>query len=180
MTAMVKRWCPHLKCHIDQTEWLYQQQSPFRCVCGRVIGQTVIDSFPHAKWQPAVGVNPKLPDVQRPPSKGGNFLKPALVGKSIGEMVDAKIIRVKLDQDLPNSGLTTVLDLEVNGKIYGFPLNVGAHKAMCLFWPGKKPETFDSDAPVGKTIKLQVRTAPDVKSPGEDREVFRIVTPPKK
>jgi hypothetical protein len=176
---MVRVWCPHLRVYMDQTEYLYQQQSPFRCICGRVIGQTVIDSF-RGKWQPTVGVNPKLVDVERPPSKGGNFLKPALIGKNLGDTIEAKIIRVKPNQDLPNSGLTTVLDLEVNGKIYGFPLNVGAHKVMAMFWPGKKPETFDSDAPVGRTIKLQVRTAPDVKSPGEDKEVFRIVAPPKK
>lgn len=39
---MVKVYCPHLKTHLQMSAWLYKNQGPFRCVCGRLVNQAIL------------------------------------------------------------------------------------------------------------------------------------------
>jgi len=105
-----------------------------------------------------------MPVVQRPPRKGGNFLKAAMIK---GASTKVKIIKVRPNVDLP-AGTATVLDIEYQGEPYGFPLNVTNHRMLCRLFGDEKAETFDSADLEGETITLKKVMA---NNPREHKEV---------
>jgi len=105
-----------------------------------------------------------MPVVHRPPRKGGNFLKAAMVKAASAKV---KVIKVRPNVDLP-AGVATVLDIEYQGESYGFPLNVTNHRMLCSLFGDEKAESFDSADIEGKTITLKKVMA---NNPRERKEV---------
>lgn len=105
-----------------------------------------------------------MPVVHRPPRKGGNFLKAAMIK---GSSAKVKIVKVRPNVDLP-AGTATVLDVEYQGESLGFPLNVTNHRMLCQLFGDAKAETFDSADLEGKTIMLKKVMA---NNPRERKEV---------
>jgi hypothetical protein len=105
-----------------------------------------------------------MPVVHRPPRKGGNFLKAAMIK---GQSAKVKIVKVRPNVDLP-AGTATILDIEYQGESYGFPLNVTNHRTLCSLFGDEKAETFDSADLEGQTITLKKVMA---NNPRERKEV---------
>jgi hypothetical protein len=116
--------------------------------------------------------------ITRPPSKAGLFLKAANIK---GSEASLKIKAVRPDQDLP-AGKTTILDFDIDGKTYGFPLNRTNNRTMSeLFGRNKTDielESWDGDDAVGKMITFY-KVVVNNPQTGREGESLRIRGPKK-
>jgi hypothetical protein len=65
----MKVWCPHIKARIEIAKWLYKNQGPFRCVCGRLINQAILvggeSDLVELKGIPSEGERMELQDLPK-------------------------------------------------------------------------------------------------------------------
>jgi hypothetical protein len=65
----MKVWCPHIKARIEIAKWLYKNQGPYRCVCGRLINQAILmggeSEMVELKGIPSEGERMELQDLPK-------------------------------------------------------------------------------------------------------------------